>query len=108
MNDEKTLWSVIETDSVFENAFADLLQEEIDKEILLKLRIAAALPYTVNLSYETPILTVSNWCKDQFGKEWHSYNPDGIWGFINHHSISKGITWYFKNEKDAVLFALRW
>jgi len=101
MNDEKlTLRDV-------ENSFADLLQEEIDKEILLKLKITAALPYTVELSNEMPILTASKWCRDYFGKEWDLYNSEGIWGYV-HWEKSKGIVWYFKNEKDAILFKLRW
>jgi len=102
MNDKKpTLRDV-------ENSFAELLREEIDKEILLKLQMVAALPYTVNLSYEMPILTALGWCQDHFGKEWDLYNPDGIWGHINHWENTKGITWCFKNEKDAILFKLRW
>ncbi len=102
-SNEAAMWAEIE--------FAELLKEAIDKEIILHISMISALPYRVEICDEIPLLPILNWCEEHFknnSSPWDSYNPDGVWGHINNLSSSKGRTFYFKNEKDAVLFALRW
>jgi hypothetical protein len=58
-----------------------------------------------------------SWCEQQFGKRWGPIdNHDGVWtvfwtGMGLHEREIKYTTKYrylFKNEKDAMLFTLRW
>ena len=104
-SNEATMWA----------EFSELLEEAIDKEITLQITLhtsmISVLPYTVEISDEIPFLPILNWCEEHFKNNpspWDSYNPDGVWSFIDRLSSSTGTTWYFKNEKDAVLFSLRW
>jgi hypothetical protein len=57
------------------------------------------------------------WCIEHFGKRWNpADNCDGTWsvfwtGMGVHEREIKYVTKYrylFKNEKDAMLFSLRW
>lgn len=53
---------------------------------------------------------ISEWCEDQFGPRWEAVNyRDGNWCvFWAGREFPKSYKWYFKNEKDAMLFVLRW
>lgn len=50
------------------------------------------------------------WCTQQFGKEWSvTDNREGTWCcFWRGCHIPGSYEWYFQNEKDAMLFSLRW
>jgi hypothetical protein len=61
--------------------------------------------------------TLEPWCEQQFGKRWcFINNREGVWsvfwtGMALHEREIKYTTKYrylFKNEKDAMLFSLRW
>ena len=45
------------------------------------------------------------WCHENLGKDWWNYETDGVWSWV----VGKDLTteFQFKNEQDAVLFALR-
>ena len=47
-----------------------------------------------------------SWCHENIGKDWWIDSTDGVWSW----QVGKDLTteFQFKNEQDAVLFALRW
>ena len=47
-----------------------------------------------------------SWCHENLGKDWWIDETDGVWSW----QVGKDLTteFQFKNEQDAVLFALRW
>jgi hypothetical protein len=67
-----------------------------------------------NYEIFTPSIVVSDamvWCKKHFGKQWRSQkNPQGTWIVIgpDEPPARNDYRWYFRNEKDAMLFTLRW
>jgi hypothetical protein len=50
------------------------------------------------------------WCTQQFGKRWSVVdNREGVWCcFWRGRAMSGSYEWYFLNEQDAMMFALRW
>lgn len=52
------------------------------------------------------------WCTEKFGKKWSVVdNREGVWRCFWRGFKSPGpgnYEWSFKNEQDAVLFALTW
>lgn len=50
------------------------------------------------------------WCEQQFGSRWEFIgHRQGIWcTFWEGPKDYNNYSWHFKNEKDAVLFLLRW
>jgi hypothetical protein len=68
--------------------------------------VQKTFPYRIDLSTGNPYLVVGRWCEEQFGKQWSSLNTDGVWTELPRHVGCR--EWYFKNEKDAVLFSLRY
>lgn len=52
----------------------------------------------------------TQWCEEQFGKRWSVIsNRDGVWCcFWRGRSLPESYEWYFQNEKDALLFSLKW
>lgn len=50
------------------------------------------------------------WCIEKFGPRWNAIDyRDGTWTvFWSGTRKPRYYTWYFKNEPDAALFALRW
>jgi hypothetical protein len=84
------------------------LEDTVNNAIKRRDFVQKAFPYRIDLSADNPYLIVCRWCEEQFGKQWGLNNPNGIWtGDILPRHIGYR-DWYFKNEKDAVLFALRW
>ncbi len=51
-----------------------------------------------------------NWCNEHFGDRWSvTDNRDGTWYVFWAGPRSwNNYEWFFKNEQDALLFALRW
>lgn len=51
-----------------------------------------------------------DWCKEKFGMRWSAVdNREGTWCcFWAGVKAPKCYEWLFKNEKDAILFLLRW
>lgn len=50
------------------------------------------------------------WCEQQFGPRWEAIgNRSGTWcTFWGGRGIPGYYRWYFLNEQDSVLFALKW
>lgn len=50
------------------------------------------------------------WCTQQFGKRWSVVdNREGVWCcFWSGGAMPGSYEWYFLNERDAMMFALRW
>ena len=46
---------------------------------------------------------IEQWCNEQFGNEYDSWRVNVVSGWDDSHRCYR-----FRNEKDAVLFALRW
>ena len=68
--------------------------------------VQKTFPYRIVSSPHLTYLSMWEWCTEQFEKQWDcDYNPNGIWTELPHPGCRR---WYFKNEKDAMLFALRW
>lgn len=70
--------------------------------------IEQALPYKVTtrkLGQEA-----EEWCFNKIGPRWFAVGrKDGLWtAFWAGRDMPKNYHWYFKNEKDAFIFALRW
>jgi hypothetical protein len=90
-------------------------EEWVKEEQLKESMIPEMLPYKIvmdghNNEFESE--SAREWCKQHIGKEWIlKENTQGVWSDwicvwdAEMHGIR---TWHFKNEKDAVLFALRW
>ena len=58
---------------------------------------------------------MTEWCKQQFGDRWSvTDNRQGVWRCFWTRKLKSGeydrsvYEWSFKNEKDAILFTLRW
>ena len=70
------------------------------------------LPYIVILSRELVVNETIEWCKDQIGERWKPSGcaRNGKWtGHAAHlpDDYSK-VMFAFANEKDAIVFKLRW
>lgn len=52
----------------------------------------------------------TEWCTQQFGTRWSAVdNIEGTWCCFWRGRENVGMyEWYFQNEKDAMLFSLRW
>lgn len=50
------------------------------------------------------------WCTEQFGPRWSVVdNRDGVWCcFWRGRSVPGSYEWLFHNEKDALLFLMKW
>lgn len=53
---------------------------------------------------------VTKWCTEKFGKRWSVVdNREGVWCcFWRGRIVPESYEWFFQNEKDALLFMLRW
>lgn len=47
-----------------------------------------------------------SWCHENLGRDWWTNEEDGVWSW----QVGKDLTteFQFKNEQDAIFFALRW
>jgi len=81
-----------------------IIQREKERDVLFQKTFPYKIDLRVDLSDYDPIIL--RWCEEQFGKQWGLLNPNGIWTEHLRHVGCR--EWHFKNEKDAVLFALRW
>ena len=66
------------------------------------------LPFTV--STERHDYKAEQWCIDQFGPRWIAIDRrDGNWTrFWVGPASPKTYEWHFRNEKDMMMFILRW
>ena len=53
---------------------------------------------------------MTNWCEENFGSRWSAVdNHSGAWCcFWAGLADPKAYNWYFSNQKDLVMFMLRW
>ena len=89
ISDKWTLEDIEELN--IDKEFSKILQEQIDWDILVKSRILHGGWHKVILS-KFDRSEVEAWCKEHICGEYES----------------RGSTWVFKEEKDYILFLLRW
>jgi hypothetical protein len=73
------------------------------------------LPYKV-ITPKQIVEPAKRWCEERLGERWvATQNRNGKWCVFWAGSRSKNpgtyewvYEWFFKNDKDALLFALRW
>lgn len=55
-------------------------------------------------------IEADKWCNDNIGERWFSIGrKTGVWAcFWAGRDDPKNYKWYFRNEKDAFFFGLRW
>lgn len=78
--------------------------------------MTATLPYSVILEHvnNDNIWNIRQWCYNNFGPCWgvvegEDTSRKGTWTVI--WTVTKkfyGYRWYFRNEKDLLMFQLRW
>lgn len=95
LKDQQVIWKCAlentDIDQTVQADFMHALQEEIDTEILFDLMKQLGW-HSVEL--DTPV-------DEQVAAEWLSKNASGKYKGRRQH-------WVFENEKDAVVFSLRW
>jgi hypothetical protein len=69
------------------------------------------LPHKVITSKQV-VEQAKRWCEEQFGQRWEAtgYRQGRwcvFWGGMRTR-IPGSYEWYFQNEQDALMFALRW
>jgi hypothetical protein len=66
--------------------------------------------HTVLLKSKKEGYSIDAWCTEKFGKRWSALdNRDGRWCCYWAGRENPGYyRWYFRDEKDLVLFLLRW
>ena len=68
------------------------------------------LPNTITLP-RGQLFDQQKWCEENIGARWGPISDRcGVWTVLwsGYQNDTRYYTWYFKNEKDAALFALRW
>lgn len=72
-------------------------------------------PYVIYMPTKQHKWIMTEWCKQQFGDRWSVIdNRQGVWRCFWTRKLKSGeydrsvYEWSFKNEKDAILFTLRW
>jgi hypothetical protein len=51
------------------------------------------------------IMTIHEWCENQWGPMWSLNNNQGLW---RRTSAFEGVIWWFNDSKLAILFSLKW
>lgn len=66
------------------------------------------LPYTVITKKLGP--EAEQWCKERMGERWYAVGrKTGNWTYFwEGRTAPKNYKWHFRNERDAVIFSLRW
>ena len=74
------------------------------------IRTVKDFPYVIVMPKSKKQWEVDAWCNEQFGPRWSAVrNRAGIWCcFWRGVNDPKGYDWFFKNESDAMMFALKW
>ena len=76
-----------------ENELVRILQEEIDKEVIMQARVASYTTQGWHLIVSSaPVEDIGSWMQENMQDEWRVF-------FEN---------WLFKDSNDAVLFRLTW
>lgn len=69
-------------------------------------------PYVFHLPKKKNQWEADAWCTEHFGERWSVIdNRQGVWCCFWRGFRSPGpgqYEWLFKNEQDAIMFALRW
>lgn len=70
-------------------------------------------PYSVFLPVRklTDLLPIKLWCEEQYGERFDAHNFDGAWTYVwagVERERTDEYEYRFTNEKDAMLFILRW
>lgn len=68
-------------------------------------------PYHFRLSMTArDMFYATSWCDENFGEHWNTIdNTSGTWcSFWRGHTDPTKYDWHFVNERDALLFTLRW
>lgn len=68
-------------------------------------------PYKIILPGLKNQWNATQWCENKFGKCYSVIdNRNGVWCcfWLGPRSSISGYEWLFLNEKDAILFALKW
>lgn len=73
-------------------------------------RASKDFPYVFKLPKMYNQWEASSWCEEQFGPRWSVVdNRQGVWCCFWRGRESPGMyEWYFKNERDALMFMLKW
>ena len=76
----------------------------------MAIRSTRDFPYTITIAKHKNQYEVSDWCTKKFGPRWSvTENREGTWCcFWRGRSVPGSYDWYFVNEKDFLLFSLRW
>lgn len=81
----------------------------------MKLQTQSHLKYSIRTRFKTPsqMDEIAQWCEEMFGVRSGNHNEiqDGIWScYWEGPQIEYGTAhkWWFVNEKDAIIFALKW
>jgi hypothetical protein len=76
-----------------ETELSKLLQQAIDKEVIIQARVATYVAQDWHLVVcSAPIEDIGGWMQTNIQDEWHVFFSD----------------WLFKDSADAVLFRLTW
>jgi hypothetical protein len=57
------------------------------------------------------VLERKSWCRENVGRRYDMGTPEGVWDLTwmgPQKDYGTGYMWKFREEKDAVLFALKW
>lgn len=59
----------------------------------------------IRIKNRTKISEMKEWCHENIGKDWWTDEEDGRWTWISQTDFTE---FQFREERDALLFALRW
>lgn len=75
-------------------------------------RSSKDFPYVFYIPHKKNHWEADAWCRQHFGERWSVVdNRQGVWCCFWRGFRSQGpghYEWLFENERDALLFALRW
>lgn len=79
----------------FEQQFADILQEEINKEVIVDIKVAALVAngwHLITIDNSVDFGNVGQWMQENIRHNWRLFSGRAV----------------FENENDAVLFKMTW
>lgn len=101
------------------------IEDKIDFSVIETYEEMNLLPYGVTITLQHPDINVlikmatdcRVWCEDSLGDQWTMDNQEGRWyaddrgynyGNYRNREAPLTVDFWFVNESDAMLFALRW